>query len=63
MILSTLATLGAIAGLVASIMLLVACIIVSGSLWPLTALLALATASWFLPWEVWREKRRQTRRS
>ncbi len=54
---SGLAALGALAGLVASIMLIGVCIAASGSWWPLTALLVVALVVWCLPWEVWRSRR------
>ncbi len=54
---SGLAALGALAGLVASIMLIGVCIVASGSWWPLTSLLVVALIVWCLPWEVWRSRR------
>ena len=58
---ASLAILGAVVGVVASVTIVGVCIAYSGSWWPLTVLLILASVAWFIPWEILKERRRNRR--
>lgn len=60
---SFLAVCAAGLGTLASVIVVGICIAYSGSYWPLTALLALGCVAWFMPWEVWAQRRRQRQAS
>jgi nitrate/nitrite transporter NarK len=57
------AALAGIVGAVVALTIVGIAVAHSGSWWPLTALLIVVVVAWCLPWEIFRERRRQRRAS